>query len=1118
MDLNQLWQNYKELILVIAGAAAALLFRDIIPGLWRGISRLGNKLLKWLNKSVLLGRFEKRYLEWLCEEHRFLQARGIRTRSPVAVELGDVYISLTLRRPSSKIEFEEIEYRGATDLEEVPQESQIRQILDVEKNEGTERLSIGEALKRYPNRMVILGGPGTGKTTLLSYLALKFAHRQAKELFGLKEEKLPILIRLRELSRTGLHLIVEHLPTLCSTSEIAKDCPIGFFEKRLEAGECILLLDGMDEVTTEQERRQVAEQIEDFVNSYPDNFYIITSRPAGYSSAPISGCTDLEICDFNDEDVENFARQWCIAVEFAVRGAEQDISETIARKKAEREAEELITAIRSNERVRYLTVNPLLLTIVAMVHRYRATLPKRRVDLYHECTEVLLGYWDEAKGIAGQLDWARKRRVLEPLAYWMHKRGRREAENNQVEQVVAEALPTVGEKSTSAQEFLNNVRERSGLLMERGLDIYGFSHLTFQEYLTASYLIDRGEDGLEELLLHLRDPWWHEVILLYAGMRDATSLISAMLAQKDDLFMNNLFLAARCLIDTLNIDPQVEDQVLSRLTMEFRAGEFEGIREGAKDSLIKLGKSGRANYVASRLIELLSDQEAHVREKATDALAELGKTEPGVVEGLFAMLRDQDAIVRRSAAYALRDLGEDEPNIANELFKLIGDKDVDERGIIVSIIKRLDISKSRVIEILLTLVNDQDADVRMHVSQELGMLREDEPGVVEELLTLTYDQNINVRLSATYMLGELGKTEPRVIERLISLLNDKEAELRRSAAFVLHRLGKINPDVVEELFSHLSGKNQTVRSGVASALGQLGKDDTKVVERLITMLNVQSTYVRRSVAYGLSWLDKADLSVAEKILPLLNDQDSYIRGSAAYMLGKVGKDMPGTVEKILPLLNDKDSYVRRSAATTLGLLGKSETGIIEKLLSLFNDQDAKVRINSATALVKLGIDDPSVVEGLIGLLTDQDANVRAKAASALGEMGKTEPSAIDDLLTLLSDHDSEVRRSAASALRQWGKAEPGVVEKLIDLINHPDVNVREGSAFALDPRIKYTNERDWQIESHVVPRLIGLLHNESELVSYLHDKEILVKDLAWWLLKKYSEETGNPIYQNDWDS
>ena len=657
MDFDQLWQEYKELILVIATAvatlAATLLGQKILPGLWKAIARLWEKMGASLGRRLSAGKFERQYLKWLCTEQLFLKVRGIRTRSPVPVKLEEVYVPLKLNRPSRR----ETDGRMAAEaalMDKLPEGRRPEQDLRLEiRAEESERLSIGQVLQSCPERLVILGGPGTGKTTLLSYLALKFAHGQAKETLELDEERLPVLIPLRELPRTGLSLTAENLPALCVAPEIARECPADFFKRHLQDGNCIVLLDGMDEVTSEKERRRVAEQIEDFVTTYRDNRFVVTSRPAGYGGVALAGFTQLDVCDFSDEDVEAFARCWCLAVELAGRRVESEISDAVARRKAGREAGELVAAIRASDRVRRLTVNPLLLTIVAMVHRYRATLPNRRVELYDECTEVLLGYWDEAKGIAGQLDWARKRRVLEPLAHWMHQQGLREAERAQVEQVIAKTLPTVGEKEAGATGFLRNVRERSGLLMERGLGIYGFSHTTFQEYLTASYLIDRGEEGREELLKHLHDSWWLEVTLLYAGMRDATPLIEAILAQRDDLFENNLFLAARCLVDVVNISPHLQEEVLSRLLEEFRAGEFQGLRDRARKALIGLGNSPNALTVVAGLLGLLGDEEENVRWSAASALGEVGQAEPGVVEGLLGLLGDEDEDVRGSAAYAL---------------------------------------------------------------------------------------------------------------------------------------------------------------------------------------------------------------------------------------------------------------------------------------------------------------------------------------------------------------------------------------------------------------------------------------------------------------------------------
>jgi predicted NACHT family NTPase len=681
MDPQQLWQNYKELILIVVTALVTLFVQSTFPTVWKQLIGLGRKLWSSIGGWLSVAAFKKRYLEQLREEQRFLQIRGISTRSPVAVELEKVYVDLSLNslsrdRLRDRGEGEEIlEERARKGMRPEPDFR-----LDVQAKEP-ERISVGEVLKRYGNRLVFLGGPGTGKTTLLGYLALAFAKGEAKKELGLEEDRLPILILLRELPRKKRSLTMDNLPELCTAREIARDCPEGFFKERLDEGGCIVLLDGIDEVPTEGERSDVARQIDDFVSTYPNNRFVVTSRPAGYNGVALAGFTVLDICDFSDEDVEAFAEQWCLAVELATRGGKtSEAVEAVARRNAEREAEQLVAVIRAKEEVRRLTVNPLLLTIVAMVHRYRATLPERRVELYDECTEVLLGYWDEAKGIAGQLDWSRKRSVLIPLAYEMHRQRRREMESVEVEKLIAGTLPNVGEKGEKAGEFLKSVRERSGLLMERGLGIYGFSHLTFQEYLTALHLFERGAEGRRELLGHLHDSWWREVTLLYAGLGDATDLIKDILSGREDLFKSNLFLAAYCLEDAQKSDPLVQEEVVSQLVREFRAGAFKGLRDEAHTALVAVGRGHSTIKVLEGLIRLLGDENPGVRGRAASALGQIGRSDPGVVEGLIRLLGDENPGVRLRAASALGQIGRSDPGVVEGLIRLLGDENPGVRG------------------------------------------------------------------------------------------------------------------------------------------------------------------------------------------------------------------------------------------------------------------------------------------------------------------------------------------------------------------------------------------------------------------------------------------------------
>src|SRR5262249_45252635 len=132
-------------------------------------------------------------------------------------------------------------------------------------------------------------------------------------------------------------------------------------------------------------------------------------------------------------------------------------------------------------------VNPLLLTMIATVHRYRGSLPGSRVALYSEICEVFLGKRRKAIGLAQEVTPAQILQVLRPIAYSFMQQGEREMQLEGACQIIASHLLRV---STGIQpdEFLRMVQNISGLLLERNPGLYGFAHKTFQEYLTAAYI------------------------------------------------------------------------------------------------------------------------------------------------------------------------------------------------------------------------------------------------------------------------------------------------------------------------------------------------------------------------------------------------------------------------------------------------------------------------------------------------------------------------------------------------------------------------------------------------------------------------------------------------------
>jgi hypothetical protein len=199
---------------------------------------------------------------------------------------------------------------------------------------------------------------------------------------------------------------------------------------------------------------------------------------------------------------------------------------------AQREAKDLLQRLRERPRIHELTVNPLLLTMIANVHNYRGVLPERRIELYAEICDVLLGHWQTAKGVKDTLTPAQKREVLQPLAQELMMDKTRAIATQDALAVITPHLVQVGMPEDDGLSFLKFLQANSGLLLEQEADLWGFAHLTFQEYLCAVYWKDSEHAaawGIEEWQALIEDGWWHETLRLYAAQRDATPLVRACL-------------------------------------------------------------------------------------------------------------------------------------------------------------------------------------------------------------------------------------------------------------------------------------------------------------------------------------------------------------------------------------------------------------------------------------------------------------------------------------------------------------------------------------------------------------------------------------------------------------
>lgn len=473
---------------------------------------------------------------------------------------------------------------------------------------GKERTAkeVGKLLSSHDN-LAILGKPGAGKSTYVQFIALTFAQEKAGERklrkpgivrrrFGTRRQLLPILIPLRKIShflveadpQLGGNLLIEAFRQRVLPSDIRAVFPSSYVLHMLRKRRCLFVLDGLDEVADDIEFQALVREIMGLISCFPGNKFVITSRYAGWRGGLGSSFRQFEIEDLNDEEIADFIDSWYRAIEEnrarIAAGTESPAERLHRRRRAEESANNLIAALREVESIQSLAENPLLLSIICFVH-YHKTLPKERLSLYQDCSDLLLVQWDREKGLPvddTHLTLARKEAIMQEVAFALHsgrigaRLGRKEATCGEIIPIVESMLERFEMDPTQAVALFQKLIDRSGIIVvvEQFTDRYAFSHLTFQEFYAAKYLhekhldifdtIGQVTDGSSDGLTN----WWREVVLLYNAMQRDPSRIIERLCRDDerDLLKRRLQIAAQCLSEAVEVPShEVEETVLTQV-------------------------------------------------------------------------------------------------------------------------------------------------------------------------------------------------------------------------------------------------------------------------------------------------------------------------------------------------------------------------------------------------------------------------------------------------------------------------------------------------------------------------------------------------------------------------
>jgi formylglycine-generating enzyme required for sulfatase activity len=374
---------------------------------------------------------------------------------------------------------------------------------------------------------LLLGEPGGGKTTAARQLAWCLASASVDpETLGLDANICPVYLRFRDLSEEAAG---EHggLEQFLQKSLYRSNSPPGY----RNAGDDLLkdesipilwILDGLDEIVDPSVRNRMSESVSQTLKNRKKDRFLVTCRHAGYDRARSSlreGFHEYHVQQLGEEDRKSFVKEWFRMVYEKVGKNEKEAAE-----KAERLLEKLAGRQYQTQKMRELTGNPMLLTVLCLVFEDNEDLPRQRGAVYERCVDVLLVHWSKAKYRSSTFPNARQpleptavREVLIQLAWWLHRRENRTAESlkllgMQVEGLV-QAMREEDRQGLTATEFLDRVRQETGILKRETGEAFGFLHLTFQEFLAAKAAIARREADFLGRQVATSD-WWLEASLL----------------------------------------------------------------------------------------------------------------------------------------------------------------------------------------------------------------------------------------------------------------------------------------------------------------------------------------------------------------------------------------------------------------------------------------------------------------------------------------------------------------------------------------------------------------------------------------------------------------------------
>lgn len=358
-------------------------------------------------------------------------------------------------------------------------------LLPLQKHESpSERLRtkpLIPALCNQPNHMVLLGGPGAGKTTSLKKISLDY-FQSGRALLNFN---FPVLLRLRELARSeSSHPVLEALQAVFAIGvKFPKDAPklqdlvrdrvvAASVATYVDSLNCLILLDGFDEIAEPSTKNKAMEDIVLISKLLRRSRFVLTCRSQEfrYYGETIKF---FELASLTIDQIKHFATKWL--------GEGLAVSDFVSKIQLSPFAD---TAMR-----------PLTIAYLCAIYERSGDIPDRPKSVYRRVVYMLLKDWDEERNIKrvsryAEFDVDRKIDFLGHLAFELTTFDKSlRFSSTTLREIYRSIHLDHGLPANDAENVVREIESHNGLFVQSGFDHYEFAHKSLQEFLAADYIV-----------------------------------------------------------------------------------------------------------------------------------------------------------------------------------------------------------------------------------------------------------------------------------------------------------------------------------------------------------------------------------------------------------------------------------------------------------------------------------------------------------------------------------------------------------------------------------------------------------------------------------------------------